>query len=63
MHVKHRASRKRPETLRDDFEAAFFKPFVRILAEQEGSWWWTSNSDESGSSQCAADTADMLHVK
>ena len=48
------------ESSRDDFEAAFFEPFVRMFAEQEGSWWWTSTSDESGSSQWAADAQQKL---
>ena len=29
---------------------ATFSPFVDMFVKQEGSWWWTSNSDENGSS-------------
>jgi hypothetical protein len=32
-----------------------FAPFVDMFVKQEGSWWWTSNSDENGSSPWAAD--------
>lgn len=42
-----------------DFEAPtlyeYFKPFADMFVHQEGSWWWTSNSDERGSSAWAAD--------
>merc|ERR1712136_71404 len=34
---------------------ATFSPFVDMFVKQEGSWWWTSNSDENGSSPWAAD--------
>lgn len=33
---------------------AWFSPFVEMFVKQEGSWWWTSNSDETGSSVWAA---------
>ena len=47
-------------SLRGDFEDTFFKPFVQMFVEQEGSWWWTSNSDELGSSQWAAGAQQKL---
>ena len=46
--------------LPSDFEATFFEPFVQMFVEQEGSWWWTSNSDEQGSSKWAADAQQKL---
>ena len=49
-----------PGRLHSDVEAALFGPFVRMFVEQEGSWWWTSNSDEHGSSQWAADAQQKL---
>lgn len=42
------------------YEADFFKPFVQMFVEEEGSWWWTSNSDENGSSGWAARAQERL---
>lgn len=40
--------------------AAFFQPFVDMYVGQEGSWWWTGNSDENGASPWAADAQRLM---
>jgi len=44
-----------PEAFQTEALDATFSPFVDMFVKQEGSWWWTSNSDENGSSPWAAD--------
>lgn len=39
---------------------AVFAPFVEMFVEQEGSWWWTSNSDEQGCSAWAAQAQEKM---
>mmetsp|Transcript_40330 Transcript_40330/g.90609 ORF Transcript_40330/g.90609 Transcript_40330/m.90609 type:complete len:551 (-) Transcript_40330:244-1896(-) len=35
-------------------------PFEKMFVEQEGSWWWTPNSEESGSSPWAAAAQEKM---
>jgi hypothetical protein len=39
---------------------AFFQPFVDMFVQQEGSWWWTGQSDERGSSPWAAQAQRLM---
>eukprot|EP00435_Cladocopium_sp_Y103_P065858 s569_g27.t2 len=41
-------------SLDESQEADIFEPFVEMFVKEEGSWWWTSFSDEQGSSRWAA---------
>ena len=45
---------------KNDVEAEFFHPFTEMFVKEEGSWWWTSNSDERGSSHWAATAQQRL---
>jgi len=38
----------------------FFRPFEEMFVRQEGSWWWTGNSDESGSSAWGAEAQRLM---
>lgn len=48
------------ESLEISPEAEIFGPFVEMFAKEEGSWWWTSYSDEQGSSSWAANAQRRL---
>jgi len=39
---------------------SFFTPFEQMFVGQEGSWWWTSNYDEKGSSPWAAEANRLM---
>lgn len=49
-----------PESLESYPEAEIFGPFVEMFVKEEGSWWWTLNSDEEGSSEWAATAQQRL---
>jgi hypothetical protein len=45
-----------PGTAEFPSPAAIFQPFQQMFVEQEGSWWWTSNYEEKGSSVWASNS-------